>query len=1012
LGFTGDFGNGRMRSSAGIRAVRRVIAGAIVLLLVLLTSVTPDAQTGSGGQFAPVPCESQTVVVTVFAAPVDDAALLCDSDGLIVHRATAEHPYGDGGDTAQREGWYWLGVWIRQNTPGLQPWPHRRKLNFDQVLRLLEPNGDGVFYRHPKLAPWNNPYDKKFGFSRDQMVPLVAAMGVWGKQEELRRLWDALPEDALGKHSFNGNWRNLLGQDGWDCTAIKRRSCDATRSCPLKEDTRDCSLKTDTRSCPLEQDTRSCSVCLISNPFTGGCILYGNDPICELAKATQNAIYKANKDACEAAKAAQNVIYAGEKAQCETAKAAQNVIYKQEKDACEVVKAGEKLTCEAQKSAELSLCRLNNIHSGDFIGPMTENLFARARGESLSDWKGEAELLANVLLRIHDASDRDNTGDDLNLLVMLLMAKLRTPSADSESGVALYASMRPFSYGSYLRTYRMLFGHDATEMTQRIDAGIKSGWRADLPPANGAVHWYHRVEAGGNEQLAELYDPIIDRYVYGDQTGTFSTSTSTTGSPTVSSVAPLTGLSGGGTPITIVGSGFISGATVLIDGVPATNIVVVNSTIITAITPAHADGLVNVSVTVPWPGGGTTTLPNGFGYQSTQTRVPPLPTGIAKPSTGEPDAVPLPPTFLSRAVTSAGVRLTWTGASTATGYTVKRGARSGEEVVIARHVESTTFVDASATRGQRYYYVVTAENSRGESGASHEVSVRAGRAAPGDFDGDGRADMTLYRDATGQWLRLLSGTNFTQGQATLWGIPGDVPVPGDYDGDGLDDLAIYRPSTGTWLIAYSTTRYSTWVPYLWGLPGDIPVPGDYDGDGRTDPAVYRPTTGYWLILRSSDGYRSTASMWGMPGDVPVPADYDGDGKTDLAVYRPATGYWLIVPSSGNGGWTVVRWGVNGDVAVPGDFDGDGKTDIAVFRPSTGYWLILKSSANNQSVAYRWALPGDLPVPADYDGDGTTDLAVYRPSTGHWIVLMSNTGFTQWMSAIWGASEDVPLTESR
>jgi hypothetical protein len=39
-----------------------------------------------------------------------------DADGLIVH----QRPDGtfDGGDTAKREGWYWLGVWIRQNTPG------------------------------------------------------------------------------------------------------------------------------------------------------------------------------------------------------------------------------------------------------------------------------------------------------------------------------------------------------------------------------------------------------------------------------------------------------------------------------------------------------------------------------------------------------------------------------------------------------------------------------------------------------------------------------------------------------------------------------------------------------------------------------------------------------------------------------------------------------------------------------------------------------------------------------
>ena len=76
-----------------------------------------------------------------------------DKDGLIVHLGADGKI--DGGDTAQREGWYWLGVWLRQNTPGLTPWQTPRKLTFEQVLNLLEPNGDGVFYRHPKLPPWN-----------------------------------------------------------------------------------------------------------------------------------------------------------------------------------------------------------------------------------------------------------------------------------------------------------------------------------------------------------------------------------------------------------------------------------------------------------------------------------------------------------------------------------------------------------------------------------------------------------------------------------------------------------------------------------------------------------------------------------------------------------------------------------------------------------------------------------------------------------------------------------------
>ena len=390
------------------------------------------------------------------------------------------------------------------------------------------------------------PYSKDFGFSRDQLEPLVAAMGVWGKKDELRRLWDALPEDGLGKHSFNGRYRNALGQDGWDCSAVKRRGCDATRDCSLKTDTRDCSLKTDTRDCSLQEDTRSCGydVCFI------GCF-HVNDPICELAKATQNAIYKANKDACEVAKAAQNVIYAGEKAACEAAKATQNAIYIAEKDACEVVKASEKLTCEANKTIDLNLCRSSNYHDGDFIGPMTENLFSRAMNETLAHSVGEAQLLGATGVRIKLASNRDDTGDDLNLIVLLLMSQLRSPTVGSGAAIAAYASFRPHSYGSYLAAYRSVYGIGPTDggekhqdlMRSRIGDGIRSGWRVDKPPVNGAVHWYHRAETRGNPLLAELYDPIIDRFIYGDVTGTLSTLDAVNPAPTIASLTPTTGLS-------------------------------------------------------------------------------------------------------------------------------------------------------------------------------------------------------------------------------------------------------------------------------------------------------------------------------------------------------------------------------------------------------------------------------------------------------------------------------------
>jgi hypothetical protein len=83
--------------------------------------------------------------------------------------------------------------------------------------------------------------------------------------------------------------------------------------------------------------------------------------------------------------------------------------------------------------------------------------------------------------------------------------------------------------------------------------------------------------------------------------------------PTVSSVAPNNGPAAGGTAVTITGTSFAAGSTVKFGTTAATNVVVVNSTTITAMTPAGA-GVVTVTVD---PNGQSASLTNGFTYTGT-----------------------------------------------------------------------------------------------------------------------------------------------------------------------------------------------------------------------------------------------------------------------------------------------------------------------------------------------------------------------------------------------------------
>ena len=269
---------------------------------------------------------------------------------------------------------------------------------------------------------------------------------------------------------------------------------------------------------------------------------------------------------------------------------------------------------------------------------------------------------------------------------------------------------------------------------------------------------------------------------------------------------------------------------------------------------------------------------------------------------------------------------------------------------------------------------------------------------PFDYDGDGRADVSVFRPSNGIWFIDQSRAGAF---AIQFGASGDKIAPADYDGDGMIDVAVFRPSQGIWYIVNSSNGVVNTVNF--GLPADIPTPGDYDGDGRADIAIYRPSTGTWWLNRSLLGL--IAIQYGATGDVPATGDYDGDGKADLALFRPSNGVWFI--SRSQGGPFAIQFGNSTDKITNADYDGDGKMDVAVYRPSQGTWYIVNSS-NGQYPVIVFGLGTDIPVPADYDGDGRADVAIFRPSNGQWWLNRSTSGLTVTQFGIDG---DKPTTNA-
>jgi hypothetical protein len=142
---------------------------------------------------------------------------------------------------------------------------------------------------------------------------------------------------------------------------------------------------------------------------------------------------------------------------------------------------------------------------------------------------------------------------------------------------------------------------------------------------------------------------------------------------------------------------------------------------------------------------------------------------------------------------------------------------------------------------------------------------------PADYDGDGRADLSVKTD-DGAWYvdyakDGFNGWNVWHGKTVRalrgYGGPDAHPVPADYDGDGRADLSV-KTDGGLWYIDYAKDGFGHWN--VWGLPGyggpnAEPVPADYDGDGLTDLAVqdddYYCVFGKsraWRIDYASDGF--------------------------------------------------------------------------------------------------------------------------------------------------------------
>lgn len=282
-----------------------------------------------------------------------------------------------------------------------------------------------------------------------------------------------------------------------------------------------------------------------------------------------------------------------------------------------------------------------------------------------------------------------------------------------------------------------------------------------------------------------------------------------------------------------------------------------------------------------------------------------------------------------------------------------------------------------------------------------------------DFDGDGKADYSIFRATDNSWYIRGSGGGLIS--QAFGSSNTDYQAPGDFDGDGKADISVFRDTDGGWYRLNSSNN--TFSGVFFGTSGDEPVARDYDGDGKTDQAVIRRSGGVlnWYILKSTTGTLQGVQFGADATDYSAPGDYDGDGKIDIAVQRtganPTDAAIFYILQSSNNAVTGIAWGISSDMVVPGDYDGDGKTDIAVIREGANAnsplnWYIRQSSNGAFRGEAFGATGPDLNAQADYDGDGKTDIAVWRDTNGTYYIKRSTDGAI--VSFAWGTANDFPI----
>jgi hypothetical protein len=280
-----------------------------------------------------------------------------------------------------------------------------------------------------------------------------------------------------------------------------------------------------------------------------------------------------------------------------------------------------------------------------------------------------------------------------------------------------------------------------------------------------------------------------------------------------------------------------------------------------------------------------------------------------------------------------------------------------------------------------------------------------------DFNRDGRVDVVWRNSATGQnvvWC--LSGVTVV-GQVALpgvsdsqWDMAGQRTLspatPGDFNGDGQADLVWRNAATGqnvVWYMDGASFASQATIPTVADTDWQMVATADLNGDRQSDIVWRNATTGLNVVwCLSGVTVLSQASLPTVADPdwrIVAAADLNEDGKPDLVWRNATTGQNVVWYLNGttflSQAFLPPVTDPNWRVAAAADFNGDKKPDLVWRNDSTGQnvvWYLSGATFLSQGL-----LPGvtdpdwQIAQAGDFSGDGKPDLVWRNHVTGQNVV---------------------------